>query len=80
MCAASGSTLGKEKIKMKKEVVDIRSNNYLTICIILHKYFIIVVIMLTNCKQMTIFAKSVQFSGLFQLFWSKKALNPLYAI
>ena len=43
MCAASGSTLGKEKIKMKKEVVDIRSNNYLTICIILHKCFVIVV-------------------------------------
>ena len=80
MCAASGSTLGKEKIKMKKEVVNIMSNSSLTICIILHKCFVIVAQMLTNCKQLTNFDDFVQLSVLFQLFCSKKALNPLYAI
>lgn len=54
MCAAFGGTLGKEKIKMKKEVVNIKmSNNFLTKCIILHKCFVIVVKILTNCKQTT---------------------------
>ncbi len=53
MCAAFGSTLGKEKIKMKKEVVKFTDNNtnLLSICIILYEYFGFVVEMLTNCKQ-----------------------------
>ena len=40
MCAASDSALGKEKIKMKKEVVKNNAqkrNTFKCICIILHK-------------------------------------------
>ncbi len=76
MCAASGSALGKEKIKMKKEVVKIKkytlSNNFLTMCIILYNCFVCVIEMLTNCKQVTEFIKFVQLSPFFSLFVPEK--------